>query len=292
MSKKTNTNQRGGASPWQFMEASDKRREVWQQYEACDITPVDLPCAIETYYLKLRKAGIVRRWCGSCVGERRTQNGVITNVVADDGQLDDFDTYLLFCLIEEISSAQDILGAYLTYKTCFDFIPPNIRKDVFYILLLEGINESLNTPDPFIFETEIDLVRGFVASCPNEEERKTLFPFLDFLAKTEAGKKVQDELIGDTETVQKDALINYVCHPDTQRVNDELCAYIKGMQGQKLADVVRLCITWKILNRNPPFDVLKDAGAKGTEGAYKRAMSRIKNFDVNMVKVVERIARR
>ena len=193
MSKKPNTRQ-GNTPPWQFMESNDKRREVWQQYEVCDITPVALPSTIETYYLKLRKAGIIGRWYGSSAAERRLQNGCITNVVVDDGLLNDDETYCLICLIEQISSAQDIRVEYLTYKTVFDFLPSHVRKDLFYILLLEGINEALDTPDPFIFETEIDMVRSFAASCPNEEEQETLLPFIDFLAETEAGKKVQAEL--------------------------------------------------------------------------------------------------
>lgn len=195
MSKKPNTRQ-GNTPPWQFMESNDKRREVWQQYEVCDITPVVLPSTIETYYLKLRKAGIIGRWYGSSVAERRLQDGCITNVVVDDGLLNDGETYFLICLLEQIISAQDIRVEYLTYKTCFDFFPSHIRKDVFYILLLEGINAALDTPDPFIFETEIDMVRSFAASCPNEEEQKALLPFLDFLAETETGKKVQAELQG------------------------------------------------------------------------------------------------
>lgn len=301
MSKKTNTNQRGGASPlrWRFMDQSDARLSEWGGDEEIDVSPIDgeilermdiRPQAWQ-YYVRLRKKGVCpplgQVGARLCLMDEDKAKIVIIGV-----------SLILGVIAGEVQSrwetktqAIEFLDFFLLSTASRCKMYPGMIMSALY---LEGLFESIDAGHPlhaYVFELLMHRAKGIAATRPTREELAELTPFLDFLAETEAGKAVQSELMGNTETKQKDLLINYVCHPDKQRVHDELCAYMKGMQGQKLAEVVRLCISWQILNRKPPFDVLRDAGAKGTESAYKRAMSRNKNYDPGMVQAVKKMAR-
>lgn len=279
------------------MDKSDARLSEWDGGEEIDVSPINgqilerlniRPQAWQ-YYERLRAQGVCpplgQDGARLCLMDEAATVAVIMGV-----------SLTLGIIAGEVQSkwetktqAIEFYDFFLlsTLSRCKTF--PGVIMSALY---LEGLHETIDAGSPlhaFVFELLMHRAKGIAATRPTPEELAELTPFLDFLAETEAGKAVQAEL----KERQKDALINYICNRDKQRVYDELCAYIKGLQGQKLAEIVMLCISYKILNRAPTFDALSDAGAKGTEAAYKRGLSRSrqKNFDNNMVKAVQKMAR-
>ena len=239
------------------------------------------------YYIKLRRAGVCSRLRANPYGEKKiyTADGYIidTEITEDGALLDCEETWLLFVGVSElVESGADARKMAATMEAAGAFLHDS---EVFNALLLEGVFETgTGRSRAFAFDILCEYYQEHRARITaDRNERQRLSSFLTFMDGTEAGRYIAPR--------QKDALINYICHPDKQRVHDELCAFMEGIKGQRLADVVRLCISRKILKRKPPFAVLRDAGAQGTEQAYNKGMGRDTEPPNDIIKAVEKMAR-
>ena len=238
------------------------------------------------FYEKLRRAGICSRLRANPYGERwssaKAGHIIDTELVENGALLDGDETRLLFMgvsnIIEHGADAHTMAATMEAGASLHG-------GDVFNALLLEGVYETgTGRLRAYVFEILCEYYQEHRARiAADEKESGRLSSFLAFMDGTEAGRYIAPR--------QKDALINYIRHPDKQRVHEELCAYIDGLQGQKLADLVKLCISWMILKCRPPFSVLRDAGARGTEQAYNRAMRRNKEPSNDIAQAVLKMAR-